>query len=262
VFNEAIEMDPERIEDFRSWLQREVGFVFLQDDDWIHQYVNEAFHRGRARSMGDVNPRMKLQEQEQFRRGALDTFLRSSFNAPVSSNRVKLLITRAKHEFKGLTDTAEKQVTRELIDGMSIGLSPEMVAKNIAAKIRKLSTKEAATIARTETIRAHAEGQLDGFRELGVDKLGVSVEWTTAGDAKVCKMCSALEGVVVSINEAYGLIPRHPNCRCAFRPANVGEKRTGQKVQRTRILQAIQASLTYDRNNSKWPGRQLLRAAK
>ena len=33
----------------------------------------------------------------------------------------------------------------------------------------------------------------------------------------------------MSVSEARGLIPRHPNCRCAWIPANVGEKGKGQK---------------------------------
>lgn len=36
------------------------------------------------------------------------------------------------------------------------------------------------------TIRAHAEGQLDALEQMGVEEVGVMVEWSTAGDDRVC----------------------------------------------------------------------------
>jgi len=34
----------------------------------------------------------------------------------------------------------------------------------------------------------------------------------------VCSECSDLEGNVYTIKEAHGMIPLHPNCRCAWKP--------------------------------------------
>ena len=47
------------------------------------------------------------------------------------------------------------------------------------------------------------------FEALGVEELGVAVEWATAGDEAVCELCEALEGVVLKIEEARGMLPRH-----------------------------------------------------
>jgi SPP1 gp7 family putative phage head morphogenesis protein len=101
-----------------------------------------------------------------------------------------------------------------------------IIAKNMVgpdSPLQKIGINRARMIARTEIIRAHAEGQLDALEKLGVDKVGVMVEWSTAGDDRVCSLCMSLEGVVLKIKEARGLIPRHISCRCAFSPANVGE---------------------------------------
>jgi hypothetical protein len=35
----------------------------------------------------------------------------------------------------------------------------------------------------------------------------------------VCPDCEALDETQYTIEEAHGLIPYHPNCRCAFIPA-------------------------------------------
>jgi SPP1 gp7 family putative phage head morphogenesis protein len=46
----------------------------------------------------------------------------------------------------------------------------------------------------------------------------VDAEYTTADDNKVCPKCRQLEGNVYTIDEARGIIPVHPNCRCAWNP--------------------------------------------
>jgi len=42
-----------------------------------------------------------------------------------------------------------------------------------------------------------------------------------------CELCAPLEGIVLKVSEARGMLPRHPNCRCCFIPANVGEHKGG-----------------------------------
>jgi len=103
------------------------------------------------------------------------------------------------------------------------------IAREMNRTIDKMTRSRARVLARTEIIHAHAEGQLDSFEDLGVEEVGVEAEWSTAGDMHVCPVCSSLQGVVMSVAKARGLIPRHPQCRCAWIPANVGESAVGQK---------------------------------
>jgi len=104
-------------------------------------------------------------------------------------------------------------------------------------------------VARTEIIRTHAEGQLDAFERLGVTEVGVMAEWITADDERVCPLCKSLDGVVLKVKEARGLLPRHTNCRCAWTPANVGEDESKQKRSKSAIQKAIDAS--YGAESSK-----------
>ena len=69
------------------------------------------------------------------------------------------------------------------------------------------------------TIRAHNEGQLEAMEGLGAEEVGVAVEWSTSGLGVTkrgypspCKVCAPLKGIVLSLKEAHGLLPRHPNC--------------------------------------------------
>ena len=85
--------------------------------------------------------------------------------------------------------------------------------------IQGLSRTRARAIARTEVMFAHAEGQLDCFQRLGVEELGIMAEFSTAGDDLVCTKCLPYEGKEYTVDEARGLIPIHPNCRCTWIPS-------------------------------------------
>ena len=81
------------------------------------------------------------------------------------------------------------------------------------------------------------------MENMGITELGAAVEWSTAGDDGVCKLCAPLNGIVLTTEEARGLIPRHDGCRCCWTPANVGEKDGGQKRTRKAINKAIDQSV-------------------
>jgi uncharacterized protein with gpF-like domain len=129
----------------------------------------------------------------------------------------------------------------------------EQRAEELAGRYaRRLLRKRAETIARTETIRAMSEGQLDGWREAadeGVLQTGRSQrEWVVTTDDRLCPECAPMEGQIVAFTDAFvssevaegfsvtpgyedrvtitGTKPRvsnvttmtpplHPNCRCA-----------------------------------------------
>jgi SPP1 gp7 family putative phage head morphogenesis protein len=167
-----------------------------------------------------------------FFAGTKDEFLRSAFGRPVAIERVKQLAGRVFHGppgvgLRGVTQEMAERMSQTLTDGLVQGKNPREIARDLAKAI-DVGKKRAEMIARTEVIRAHAEGQLDVMERLGVEEVGVMVEWSTAGDDRVCPMCQPLEGIVMKIREARGTLPRHPLCRCSYIPANVGEPK-GEK---------------------------------
>ena len=58
----------------------------------------------------------------------------------------------------------------------------------------------------------------DAYEEAGIKGVKAKVEWVTAGDDRVCEECAGLEAEVFTLDQARGLIPLHPNCRCAWIP--------------------------------------------
>lgn len=114
----------------------------------------------------------------------------------------------------GLTEYQMKVVAnfeeRLLID------RPELSRKQIDRRVRtyekRMHRRRATTIARTETDRAVSEGALIAYEDAGVN-----VKWLTV--ANPCDICEPNSGNEYRIEEAHGLLPFHPNCRCSWTPA-------------------------------------------
>ena len=240
----------QQMEEFRKWLKERVDAQVLRNVDtgaknWLEQYIQEAYEKGTGRALDDYL--RKHQEyygtkQGAYYQGTKDEFLRSSFRRPASIERVQLLASRAYTDLKGVTEAMSTQMNRIMTDSIIQGKSPRETARQLNKAVEGIGKNRARMIARTETIRAHADGQLDALKNLGVTEVGVMVEWSTAGDNLVCQLCADMNGAVIKIKDATSMIPRHPNCRCAWLPANIGEDTSGQKRGKD-AEKAIEASI-------------------
>ena len=84
-----------------------------------------------------------------------------------------------------------------------------------------------------------------------------------------CPLCGDLDGVVLTIDEATGLIPRHPRCRCSWAPTSKAIKEQDQK-RGGAALKAIRESIKSEgpktikrtfketKDRSAWAGKELL----
>lgn len=248
--------DPEKVKSFRVWLDAQIAqeIISLDEEEQWERYVQEGFARGAGRVFDDINKKRFKAGAGDFYAGSRQQFLRDSFAQPVAVEKVKLIASRSLEELKDVTSTMATRMTRHLMDGLVTGQGPREIARVMANDIDKLGKDRATVISRTEMIRAHSEGQLIALEELGVEEVGVAVEWTTAG-VGVCPLCAALSGIVLTLEEAHGMLPRHPNCRCAWVPANVGEKDKGQKTTKSAIDKAIKESVRKAKGEAaEWPG--------
>jgi hypothetical protein len=256
----AFQTSAEQTEAFRKWLANEVElqmFGTLEEqikDAWWRGYIEEGYKQGAGRAFDDTKkPYAKGYAQDEstsdFYRGSKEQFLRSAFAQPVSVDKVKLLAGRVYTDIKGVTDIVATKVQRSLTDGIIQGKSPREVGREMN-DVLDAYKNQATTVARSETIRAHAEGQLDAMEKLGVEDVGVAVEWSTSGmgvtalgNPSPCELCAPLSGIVMKVSEARGLIPRHPNCMCSLVPANVGEDTSGQLRSAASIKGAFRKSI-------------------
>jgi len=220
--------EADRIAAFQKWLRAQYPSTVADEALW-DEYVERGFRKGAARAFDDAKVPNK---------GDKGQFLQQAFRNPETVSKVKLLAGRAYDEMEGITDDMSLKITRVLTDGLVQGKGPSSMAKELSV-VMDSSRARAEMLARTEIIRAHAEGQLDAFEDLGIEEVGAAVEWSTAGDDRVCDECDAMQGVVLKLDEASGMLPMHPNCRCAWVPAGVGEDSGGQKSSYKEVKAAI-----------------------
>lgn len=180
---------------------------------WTRTYIETAYQRGIANAGANLRAAGAQVEQ---------TWVLGAFNRPIHADRVGLIFTRVFRELDGVTEAMDKAISKVLAQGIAEGQSPLAIARVLNDRVRAIGLTRARTIARTEVIAAHADATLNAYTEAGIEGVEVEAEWSTTGDAKVCPLCRPLEGRVFSIEKARNMLPRHPNCRCAWRPKLVG----------------------------------------
>lgn len=247
----------EKLDEFQKWIREQFQSELLGKSDrqlW-EAFAKRGFEKGAGRAFEDVNGKRRWMPGEgKFYAGSKDQFLRSAFGRAETVEKIQLLASRDFTDLKNVTEAMATQMGRTLADGLSRGDNPRDIAAEMSEDL-DIGYQRAETIARTEIIRAHAEGQLDMMEKLGVTEVGVMVEWFTAGDERVCKLCEPLEGIVLKVDESHNMIPRHPNCRCAFIPANVTEvPSSSQKTTKEEIDAAIQESIQLEGGETDWAG--------
>lgn len=218
---------------FRSWIEQKLADLITsrsEEEKW-KAYIQQGFRRGAERALEDlarVRGKSWLKEKIGGIKGGREAFLRESFGRPVSVDRLKGLVSRTFTDIRGTTESIANDMREVLAESLVAGRGIKETTKALEQEL-DWDEKRLERIARTELIRAHAEGQLTELEHLGVEKVGVMVEWTVTKDNALCPLCASMEGVVFTLGEARDMIPRHPNCRCAWIPAHVGEGRVGNK---------------------------------
>lgn len=197
----------------------------------------EGYERGDAKILGKTfNPIG----------GDLPVPLQKAIKASSKSTTPTLALLRANalNSVVGASDRMKAALYARLTEGIVKGENPKKVGRELHKMWRKLSKVSATRIARTETMRAFNEGALDRMEMMGVKLIGVNVEVNVvmlpdgSVEQRVCPRCRPLNKLVLTIEQARGLLPVHPNCRCAFIPA-VDKKTDSKKKLRAALAASI-----------------------
>ena len=212
----------EQVRRFMNWLeqQEERGILEVIDRD-DNTFVRSAYSKGvRHADAALAQQGIEIPDED----------LSALFNRPTHRDTLQSLYTTNYNDLRGITSDMNTQISRELTQGFARGLGSAAIASNISDSVSTIGKNRATTLAHTQVINAHAESTLNRFEEFGVDEVTVDAEVLTAGDERVCPICSSLEGETMTVEEArQGEMthdghthrshpPFHARCRCALLP--------------------------------------------
>lgn len=236
----AFSRSADKIEAFMKWLQKQIDKGIIQvtpfqqvgnrvESAWTNMYISDSYKRGVIRARYElIKAGYNVPNMEDA--GGIN----ASMMAPFHVDRLGLLFTRVFSDLKGITSAMDAQISRVLAQGIADGDGPALLARKLVATINGTgmgdlaitdtlgrfipAMERAVTLARTEIIRAFAEATLQEFKNWGVEGVTALAEFQTAGDDRVCPKCEHLQGKIYTLDEASGVIPVHPKCRCCWLP--------------------------------------------
>jgi SPP1 gp7 family putative phage head morphogenesis protein len=233
----SFETDAMKVEYFIEWLKTQGNKVIFKgakkvDDFWGNVYIESTYRKGMKDAFNYLKKEglLPYQSMKGLTKKETTNFLDTSFNSPYSLQPVKILQERTFDYFAKLSTDMIEDVRTVLTQGLINGDSPIVIGRALSKTIESLGRTRGQAIARTEIIRAYAESSLNTYENLGTKEVKVLAEWSTSHDDKVCPLCAAKDGLIMTVEEAHGLIPYHTLCRCAWLPANVGESLEGAKM--------------------------------
>lgn len=230
----------EKVQEFMNWLQEQVDNDILSVgrlsregytgvSEWMNLYIYDTYKRAVMRGREEMI-RAGYNIPPIAAVGGIEAILATPYHAEI----LGMLYTRAFNELKGVTDAMAQQISRVLTQGLADGDNPLRIARKLVAVIngkgigdlgitdslgRFIPAKRRAEIlARTEIIHAYHQAAMREYEQWQVEGLKVIAEFITAGDERVCPICSSLEGNTYTLEEAKNLIPVHPQCRCVVVP--------------------------------------------
>lgn len=114
---------------------------------------------------------------------------------------------------------AAQGITRELLNGLAVGLSPRDIAQRIVERGLTDALNHVLLVMRDQYNRAHRLAGLELYRASGVVEGYIRI---AAHNNRTCPACLALDGEFFELDEPF---ESHPQCRCTTIPVVRGVKR-------------------------------------
>jgi hypothetical protein len=233
-FTSWVENNAQRLGRAEPMLQRLVETTLTHPPDWLTQTIMGAVERGVRQALRELSQPNQLLNPSDV----------GEFHA-----------TAAAVEVQGIGWETKRRILRHVGQALETKQRPAELMREVRTSLENVTRRRLILLVNTAVVRALNAGKLFAYRNNGVLRVGVEAEWLpkglirhrdhnhkwrdvalvnvlTAGDDNVCEDCEDIAGDgPYTLEEAAGLIPAHPNCRCAFVPE--GDRRFAEIEERT-----------------------------
>lgn len=142
--------------------------------------------------------------------------------------QVRRAVRRVIRKAKNVPETTQERLRDAIQQGIDADESISRIVSRVEGAFEEAKTSRAETIAQTTTTASFEAGQLERFREAGIE----TKAWLSQRDSRVRRSHMVADGQQVAIDEAFnvgGVRLQHPgdpegpadeviNCRCSVRP--------------------------------------------
>lgn len=209
-------------------LEKRSPVIILRRFPFVKQIIGAVFEPGhpRAASWAGRNAAERVVEINNATLLAIRAAVVRGFEEGVAPR----LLAGDLRRIVGLNSRLARAVINRRANLLAAGFSPERITREIDRYAAKLLRFRTMNIARTETIRASTEGQLESWRqnrETGRISRSLVKQWIVTPDDKLCPICAPLTSVQADVDGLFNTSvgrrsgpPAHPSCRCALGLAN------------------------------------------
>jgi SPP1 gp7 family putative phage head morphogenesis protein len=153
---------------------------------------------------------------KEFQKGVDEIEKQINKNVVVNTSKVQDLSNYVYKNIKGMNEEMINKLQQQITLGILNRENLEQVKTRVKG-VMNMSTERAIMIARTESIRALNQGNLQAAKESGIN---FKKKWDARLDSRTSEGCRHLDGQVVGLNEKFkwngeefDAPPAHPNCR-------------------------------------------------
>lgn len=204
-------LDTNLIDAFVTWLRQAIDRLILSGD-WQRPFIQSAYMRGIRQADSSVKQAdIPVRPVEM-----LGIFLYQA--------EVEAIYQQVVSDLARIGQVMVGEIEAILTASLPAHLANGELEALIFGRVDKIGLGRATIMAVTSVVGAVAEATLSRLAGYGVGQVGLMVELTTAG--KACPICVGLRDRengfgpgVFTIEQARGILPAHPRCRCRWTAA-------------------------------------------
>ena len=196
---------------FKAYRKESIGITYeMGVSDMLNMFLGE------VKISTDALERINKLLIKSFKRGGKRVMNRQGNKIEVKyvdEKAISALLQKQPDYLKKWDKEIRLKVRDSVIDGLKQGKTFRDMQRDIMKQAQDITENRAMTIARTEVVKASAEGVEQGLLEAGVEWM----IWMTARDNRVCPVCKELDGKRYRVKDTGKPRPAestHPNCRC------------------------------------------------